>query len=186
MANLPALQREGAEAPPAAQGQPAATRQWRQVETEDEAAELARKAQEAHKPLTPEEAQALRALQPPMSPWRVVGVQAGVGVVVALLLALSPGPMVWTWSFLYGAAAVVVPGALMAWGITRPVSRSSAGAGVASFFVWEAVKVGTAVALLLLAPVFVQPLSWPALLAGLVLCLKCYWVALLWRGSKKN
>jgi ATP synthase protein I len=27
----------------------------------------------------------------------------------------------------------------------------------------------------------VQPLSWPALLVGLVVCLKMYWVALLWR-----
>jgi len=34
---------------------------------------------------------------------------------------------------------------------------------------------------LLLAPRVVQDLSWPALLAGLVLCIKVYWVALLWR-----
>jgi ATP synthase protein I len=38
------------------------------------------------------------------------------------------------------------------------------------------------VAMLALAPRFVQPLSWPALLAAMVLCMKVYWLALLWRG----
>ncbi len=138
------------------------------------------------KALTHEQVKALRALHPPISPWRVVGVQAVVGLAAALILALFTGQQIWVWSFLYGAAAVVVPGALMARGITSPLARKSAGAGVVSFFVWEAVKVGVAVAMLLLAPVVVQPLNWLALLAGLVLCLKCYWVALLWRGSNKN
>jgi len=144
------------------------------------------KAEPFPKALTREQAQALRTLHPPLSPWRVVGVQAAVGLVAALVLALLTGQQIWVWSFLYGAAAVVVPGALMARGITSPLARKSAGAGVISFLVWETVKVGVAVAMLLLAPVVVQPLSWPALLAGLVLCLKCYWVALLWRGSNKN
>jgi ATP synthase protein I len=36
-----------------------------------------------------------------------------------------------------------------------------------------------------LAPKLVQPLSWPALLVSLVVCMKVYWVALLWRGHKK-
>jgi ATP synthase protein I len=26
------------------------------------------------------------------------------------------------------------------------------------------------------------PLSWPALLIGMVVCLKVYWLALMWRG----
>jgi len=138
------------------------------------------------KALTHEQVKALRALHPPISPWRVVGVQALVGLAAALILALFTGKQIWVWSFLYGAATVVVPGALMARGITSPLARKSAGAGVVSFLVWEAVKVGVAVAMLLLAPVVVQPLNWLALLAGLVLCLKCYWVALLWRGSNKN
>ena len=51
--------------------------------------------------------------------------------------------------------------------------RSSSGAG------WL-------VALLALAPKLVQPLSWPALLVGLVVCIKVYWVALLWRRPAKN
>lgn len=179
MANLPALQREGPEVPAGVEGLPAANA-GRRAEEQDETVEP------AHRALTPEQAQALRALHPPISPWRVVGVQAGVGLAGALLLVLASGRDVWAWSFLYGAAVVVFPGALMAWGITSAFARKSAGAGVVSFLLWETVKIGFAVAMLLLAPVVVQPLSWPALLAGLVLCLKCYWVALLWRGPKKN
>lgn len=140
----------------------------------------------ATKALTRSQAQALRAKDSPVSPWRVVGTQAVLGVVLALFVALFTDRNDWSWSVLYGAATVVMPGALMAWGISRPLSRTSAGARVASFFVWEAVKVGISVVMLLLAPLLVQPLSWPALLVGLVLCLKCYWVALRWRGLKKN
>ena len=51
--------------------------------------------------------------------------------------------------------------------------------------VWEAVKIAVSVAMLVLAPRLVQPLSWPALLVGLVLCMKVYWFALLWRGRQK-
>jgi ATP synthase protein I len=43
------------------------------------------------------------------------------------------------------------------------------------------VKISVSVAMLMLAPQLVQPLSWPALLVGLVLCIKVYWLALLWR-----
>ena len=168
--------------------QNARTKQWRNAYELDDAEKAAKDkaAESGFKALTYEQAQALRNLHPSISPWRVVGVQAVVGLVAALILALTTGQEVWVWSFLYGAATVVVPGALMARGITSPLARRSPGAGVVSFFVWEAVKVGVSVAMLVLAVQIVQPLSWPALLAGLVLCLKCYWVALLWRGSKKN
>jgi ATP synthase protein I len=138
------------------------------------------------KPLTREEAQALRAKEPPVSPWRVIAVQAFVGGVAALLAMLITGKQVIGWSLLYGAAAVVVPGALMARGMTSKLSSMSPGAGAVSFMLWEAVKIAVSVAMLVLAPKFVQPLNWPALLVGLVLCMKVYWIALLWRGSSKN
>jgi ATP synthase protein I len=48
------------------------------------------------------------------------------------------------------------------------------------------VKIATSIALLALAPKVVQPLSWPALLVGLVVCMKVYWWALLWRPSPKS
>ena len=136
------------------------------------------------RPLTKEEAQALRAAEPPLSPWRVVGVQAALGAGVALLLALLSGHEEWGWSLLYGAATVVVPGALMARGMTSRLSSKSPGTSAVSFMLWEMVKIAVSIAMLMLAPKLVQNLAWPALLAGLVLCMKVYWLALLWRGRK--
>ena len=152
-------------------------------DTEDEAA---REAAAAYRPLTREEAQALRLKDPPLSPWRVLKVQVGVGAVVALLAALLTGSQAVGWSALYGAATVVLPGVLMARGMTSRLSSVSPGASAVSFMLWEMVKIAVSMAMLLLAPKLVQPLSWPALLVGLVLCLKVYWVALLWRGQKKS
>jgi ATP synthase protein I len=134
------------------------------------------------RPLTREEAQALRAKEPPLNPWRVLGVQVGVGVLAAALIGLVFGSRSLMWSALYGAATVVVPGALLARGMTSRVSGMSPGVSAVSFLVWEMVKIGVSVAMLVLAPQIVQPLSWPALLAALVLCMKVYWIALLWRG----
>jgi len=146
-------------------------------EEDDEA-----QASAAPRPLTREEAQALRSKAPPLSPWRVIAVQGAVGLGVALLAALLTGRPEVGVSALYGAATVVVPGALMARGMTSRISSVSPGASAVSFMLWEMVKIAVSMAMLVLAPKLVQPLSWPALLVGLVLCMKVYWLALLWRG----
>ena len=140
----------------------------------------------AFRPLTRDEAQALRDREPPLSPWRVIATQVAVGAVAALLAGLLSGQQVQAWSLLYGAATVVVPGALMARGMTSKLSSVSPGVSAVSFMLWELVKIAVSVGMLVLAPRLVQPLSWPALLAGLVLCMKVYWVALLWRGRKRQ
>lgn len=136
----------------------------------------------AHKPLTREEASALRAQEPPLSPWRVLGVQMAVGTVAALLAVLITGRQEMGWSVLYGAATVVVPGALMARGMTSRLTSMSPGTSAVSFMLWEMVKIAVSIAMLALAPRLVQNLVWPALLVSLVLCMKVYWIALLWRG----
>ena len=140
---------------------------------------------QAFKPLTAEEASSLRLKQPPLSPWRVVTVQLVVGVVAALLAALWTQRAGVAWSVLYGAAAVVVPGALMARGMTSKLSSMSPVSSAVSVLLWTMVKMAVSVAMLMLAPKIVQALSWPALLVGLVLCMKVYGVALLWRGHPK-
>ena len=136
------------------------------------------------KALSREEAEILRAQDPPLSPWRVVGAQAGLGVVVALAALLFTGRQDVAWSALYGAATVVIPGALLARGMTSKLSSVSPGASAVSFMFWEAVKILVSLAMLALAPKLVQPLSWPALLVAMVLCMKVYWLALSWRGRK--
>lgn len=144
------------------------------------------------KPLTREEAQQWRASQPTVSVWWLVGVQVLVGLSAGALAWLLTQRVPVAWSVLYGAAAVALPSALMAYGMTSSaVSRLLAGvaqAAFAGFLLWEGVKILLAVAMLWLAPMVVPGLSWLGLLAGLVLTLKVYWFGF-WirtRGSKQT
>lgn len=144
------------------------------------------------KPLTREEARQWRATQPHVSVWWLVGVQMLVGLTAGLLAWLLTRRVSVAWSVLYGAAAVVVPSALMAYGMTSSaVSRLLGGvarAAFTGFLLWEGVKILLAVAMLWLAPRAVPELSWLGLLAGLVLTLKVYWFGF-WirsRRSKRN
>ena len=136
------------------------------------------------KSLSREEAAVLRAQEPPVSPWRVIAVQAVVGVVAALIGWAVTGRSEVAWSMLYGAATVVVPGALMARGMTSKLTSMAPGASAVSFMLWEFVKIGVSLAMLVVAGKIVQPLVWPALLVAMVVCMKVYWVALLWRRRK--
>jgi ATP synthase protein I len=49
---------------------------------------------------------------------------------------------------------------------------------MARFFVWELAKLVLTVAMLAAAPRLVKDLSWLALLVGMVVTMKTYWVAL--------
>lgn len=149
---------------------------WADLDDED--------AKPPFKALTREEARALAAQNPVVSPWRVVAAQAAVGGIVAVLAWLLMGESSYFWSALYGAGTVVLPGALMARGMTSRLSSVAPGVSAVSFMFWEMVKLGVSVALLVGAPRLVPNLSWPALLVALVLCIKVYWVALSWRGRK--
>ena len=104
-----------------------------------------------------------------------------VGVLVALIAGVVGARWDVFWSALYGATAVVIPGALMARGMTSAFTSVSPGASAVGFMVWAMVKIGVSVVLLVLATRIVQPLSWPALLVGLVACMQVYWLALAWR-----
>jgi len=147
------------------------------ADDEDEAGRV------AIEPLTREQAQALLAdSSHSVSPWRVVAVQAAIGVLAAAVAGLLDTAEGWFWSALYGAAVVVVPGALMARGMTSKLSSVSPGASAVSVMVWSLVKIGVSIVMLMLAAKLVQPLSWPALLATMVLCMLTYWFALLKRN----
>ena len=133
-------------------------------------------------PLTRDEAQALRIKSPQVSPWRVIAAQVALGGLVSLVVWVVSDQPGLLQSALYGAAVAVLPGALMARGMTSRLSSLSLGSSAVSVMVWTTVKVGVSIVMLMLAPKLVQPLSWPALLATLVLCMQMYWIALLWRG----
>lgn len=132
------------------------------------------------KPLTREEVLALRARHPVVSPWVVLGVQALVGLLVSAGVWLVWRQSNAVWSALYGAAAVVIPGAVMARGMSRQSGHSPGGALV-GFMIWELAKVMVAVAMLVVAVAVVPSLHWPVLLITMIVSLKVNWLVLLWR-----
>ena len=136
------------------------------------------------KPLTEQEAREWRKRHPSVSVWRIVGAQAVAGVLTALLAWGLTGQARSGWSAGYGALSVVMPAALFARGMAR--KRASAGAAMVGLFGWELVKIVLTVAMLAAAPRLVPGLSWLALLVGMVVTMKTYWVALLVRSSVRR
>jgi len=134
--------------------------------------------EDTFKPLSAEQVAELRKRLPLLSIWRVLGVQALLGLLVAGLVWLISGRVAAVYSSLYGALTVIIPAALFARGLTSRVSALNAGAAVFGFFLWEMVKIGLTVAMLIAAPRLVNELSWPAMLVGLVVTMKVYWLAL--------
>ncbi len=108
----------------------------------------------------------------------MVAGQVVVGALVALAAWGITGKVSVAWSASYGALAVVIPAALFARGVTGQFASMNPGAAVLSFFVWELVKIVVTVGVLFAAHVWVKDLSWPAMLVGLVVTMKVYWVAL--------
>ena len=136
-------------------------------------------------PLSRSEAQALRKAHPVISPWWVVIGQMGLGSFAVLVtwwwlgdrLAMSVG---------WGVLAAVIPSALFARGLTSQFASANAGTAVMSFFVWELVKIFVTIGLLFAAHRLVKDLSWPAMLVGLVLSLKVYWLALAFKRKPSS
>lgn len=138
------------------------------------------------KPLSAEEARRVREQNPPVSPWWVVAGQAGVGLVAALAAWVLTGRQDVGWSVAYGALAVVIPAAVFARGLTGRFASLNPMSAAAGFMVWEMVKIALTLAMLAMAPRLVAGLSWPALLVGLVLAMKVYWVALAFAPRPKT
>lgn len=134
-------------------------------------------AQDITPPLTAEQVRELRQLQPLLSVWRVVVAQCFTGMLVASVAWFVSGRVA-AFSAVYGALAVIVPAALFARGLTSRASTMSADTAVFGFFLWELIKIGLTVAMLAAAPQMMSEVSWPALLVGLVVTMKVYWVAL--------
>lgn len=139
------------------------------------------------KPLTADEAARLRERNPEMSPWWVIGAQVVAGAVTACLAWMWVGQPVAAVSAFYGAMAVAIPAALFARGVRRREGVATQ-AAMLRFFVWESIKIVLTVGLLAAAPGLIGGLVWLALLAGVVVAMKMYWVALMVRPGllKRN
>jgi ATP synthase protein I len=141
--------------------------------------------QEPVQPLSREQVAQMGLDRPAVSVWRVLLWQALSGLVLAGLIGGVSGRWAWAVSALYGAASVVLPALVFARGLTGRLSSLNPATAVTGFFVWEFVKIGLTLAMLLAAPRLVADLSWPALLAGLVVTMKVVWLAV-WMQSRRG
>ena len=130
------------------------------------------------KPLSAEQAQAWRQLNPQASPWRVLFLQVGVGALMALVTGLFTGEWTLAASSAWGSVAVVVPAVVFVRALSRQMRRTQPGSALMGLMVWELVKIVLTVALLLVAPKVISDLNWFALVAGFVVTMKVYWLAM--------
>src|ERR1035437_2360118 len=136
------------------------------------------------KPLDAQQARQLSLELRSVSPWKVLRIQSCVGLVVALVAWGLAGKNSAGWSAAYGALCVVLPAALFARGLMSRFSSLNAATAGFGFFVWEAVKIAASVGMLAAAPRLITGLDWLALLAGLIVTMKMYWLA--WRLAPKT
>ncbi len=129
-------------------------------------------------PLTAEEAVDLRRRHPSVSPWRVLLLQVLVGSLLAVLTGWISGQTRLAASVAWGALAVVIPGVVFVRALSRQMQTRQASSALFGLLVWELVKIVLTVALLLVAPKVVSELSWLALVAGFVVTMKVYWLAM--------
>jgi ATP synthase protein I len=134
--------------------------------------------EEVFEPLSAEQAQELRKSLPLLSVWRVIAAQILIGLLLAALLYGLFRRQAVAVSAMYGSFAVILPAALFARGLSGPLARVNVGSAVLGFFLWEMIKIGLTLAMLVAAPRLLNELSWPAMLAGLLVTMKVYWLAL--------
>lgn len=140
------------------------------------------------KPLTAEEVQRLREANPAMSPWWVIAAQVAMGLLASVVAFVWVREWSAAWSALYGALAIALPAALFVRGTLRRSAPVSESAAMLRFAVWELVKLGSSVLMLLGAYWLIDGLHWLALLSGMVAALKMYWLPLMVRPKmlKRN
>lgn len=143
--------------------------------------------------LSAEEVAQWRKRQPRESVWSVVLWQSLLGLLLFPLAWLLTRSVEMAWSVAYGVLCIVLPTALMAYGLTssglarlvRRLFPGMAGASLAGLFFWEGVKVLLAIAMMWQAPRLVPGLNWLALVVGLVVALKAFWLEL-WMRSRRT
>lgn len=138
-------------------------------------------------PMTASEARTWRERHPQLPVARALMWQVLVGVAVAMLAWVITQRSIVVWSAIYGALAGVLPTAIAARGSSRWVQPGfPPSLALAGLLLWEVVKLVLAAGVLWVAPRFLGAPSWPALLVGLALTIKMYWVGLLWKRPAKS
>ena len=111
--------------------------------------------------------------------FRVVLLQ-GIAALLVALAAWALGGEAAAWSALAGGAACVVPNGLFALRLYAAARRPQ-GTSAATFFLGEFIKVASTVALLALVVWAYRDLVWLAMIAAVIVTLKSYLIALIWR-----
>jgi ATP synthase protein I len=136
---------------------------------------------EDFKLLTAEAARSIEQSSPRISVRKLLHWQLVAIVVLAVLAWLVTGGQAACWSVVYGGLAVMLPAVLFMKGvdILRAAGSGDAGLMLVLFMLCEFGKLILAAVLLFLAPRLLgAQLDWIALLVGVIVTLKTYWVAL--------
>ena len=141
---------------------------------------------EEYKPLNPDEARQWRSRQPTSPIWHALAWQTGFGLIASEGIGWAWQSEMLAWSSAYGVLAVVLPQMLLMRGMAGMQERWSAQARLLRFFVWELVKIALTVAILLSASKMLGEMSWPALIAGLVVTMKANWLLLAFRTANRS
>ena len=141
---------------------------------------------EEYKPLNADEVRQWRSQQPPSPIWRALAWQTGFGLIVSAGIGWLWQSEMLAWSAAYGMLAVVLPQVVMTRGMAGMQGRWSPQALLLRFFVWELVKIVLTVAILLSASNMLGEMSWPAVIAGLVVTMKANWILLVFRTASRS
>lgn len=137
--------------------------------------------EDAPVPLTADQASQWRRQHPQLKLGRALLMQVLTGLVVVLVSWLLTRRADVAWSAAYGSLAGVLPAAVAARGTVRWARPGfPPAAALAGVLLWEGVKLVLTVGVLMAAPRFLGVPNWPALLIGLALTIKMYWLGLMW------
>jgi len=142
--------------------------------------------EEEFNPLSADQARQWRLRQHPSPIWRSLAWQIGMGLVAAAGIGLAWQSEMLARSAAYGMFAVVLPQLLLLRGMAGMQGRWSPEALLLRFFVWELVKIALTMAILGSAGKVLDEMSWPALLAGLVVTMKANWLLLAFQTANRS
>ena len=142
--------------------------------------------EEEYKVLNADEARQWRSQQQPNPIWHALAWQTGIGLVASAGVGLIWQSGMLAWSAAYGTFAVVLPQMVLLRGMAGMQGRWSPEARLLRFFIWELVKIALTVAILLSAGRMLGEISWPALIAGLVVTMKANWLLLAFRTANRS
>ncbi len=128
--------------------------------------------------LSSEEARQWRLRQRLSPAWHSIAWQIGIGLSASTVVGMVWRSGMLAQSVAFGVFAVVLPNTLLLRGMAGAGKHWGPEALLLRLLVWELVKLALTVAILYSADKVLGEMSWPALLAGLVVTMKANWLVL--------